>query len=37
MIRHLFIINPKAGIRNPVEVATQKIREAFILNTDREN
>lgn len=37
MIRHLFIINPKAGIRNVVEEATERIRRAFILNTDREN
>ena len=37
MIRHFFIINPKAGIRNVVEEATERIRRAFILNTDREN
>lgn len=33
MIRHLFILNPEAGIRNPVEEATKRIKEAFILNT----
>ena len=36
MIRHLFILNPEAGIRNPVEEATKRIKEAFILNTHRE-
>jgi len=35
MIRHLFILNPEAGIRNPVEEATKRIKEAFILNTHR--
>ena len=35
MIRHLFIINPEAGIHNPVKEATERIRRAFILNTDR--
>lgn len=37
MIRHLFILNPEAGIKNPVAEATKRIKEAFILNTDREN
>ncbi len=36
MTRHLFILNPEAGIRNSVEEITKKIKEAFILNTDRE-
>ncbi len=36
MIKHYFILNPKAGSRNSVEVATEKIRRAFILNTDRQ-
>lgn len=35
MIRHLFIVNPEAGIHNPVEEATKRIKEAFILNTHR--
>lgn len=33
--RHLFILNPEAGIRNPVEETTKRIKEAFILNTHR--
>ena len=37
MIRHLFIVNPKAGVKSPVEEITERIRRAFILNTDREN
>lgn len=37
MIRHLFILNPEAGIRNPVAEATKRIKEAFILNTDRKD
>lgn len=37
MIRHLFILNPEAGIKNPVEEATKRIKNAFILNTHREN
>ncbi len=37
MIRHLFILNPEAGIKNPVEEATKRIKHAFILNTHREN
>ncbi len=37
MIRHLFIINPEAGIRNPVENVTRRIKEAFILNTHLED
>lgn len=37
MVRHLFILNPEAGIKNPVAEATKRIKEAFILNTDREN
>ncbi len=36
MIRHLFIVNPKAGVKSPVEAVTAKIREAFILNTHRQ-
>ncbi len=36
MIRHLFILNPKAGVKSPVERVTEEIRRAFILNTDRE-
>ncbi len=37
MIRHLFILNPEAGIKNPVAEATKRIKEAFILNTDRKD
>jgi len=37
MIRHLFILNPEAGVHNPVKEATERIKKAFILNTDREN
>lgn len=37
MIRHLFILNPEAGIKNPVEEATRRIKHAFILNTHRQN
>ena len=37
MIRHLFILNPQAGGKNPVEKATESIKRAFILNTDRQN
>lgn len=37
MIRHLFILNPQAGGKNPVEKATESIKKAFILNTDKEN
>ncbi len=37
MIRHLFILNPEAGIHNPVAEATRLIKEAFILNTDRKD
>jgi YegS/Rv2252/BmrU family lipid kinase len=37
MIRHLFILNPEAGIHNPVAEATKRIKEAFILNTDRKD
>ncbi len=36
MIRHLFIVNPKAGVKSPVERVTEEIRRAFILNTDRQ-
>ncbi|MBR5295492.1 MAG: diacylglycerol kinase family lipid kinase, partial [Clostridia bacterium] len=36
-IRHLFILNPEAGIKNPVEEATKRIKHAFILNTHRED
>ena len=36
MTRHLFIINPQAGGKNPVEKAVQSIKQAFILNTDKE-
>ena len=37
MKRHLFILNPEAGIHNPVAEATKRIKEAFILNTDRKD
>ncbi len=37
MIRHLFILNPEAGIHSPIEEATKRIKEAFILNTHRED
>lgn len=37
MIRHLFIVNPKAGVKSPVEETTERIRQAFILNTDRKD
>ena len=35
MTRHLFILNPKAGVKNPIKQVTEEIRRAFILNTDR--
>lgn len=37
MIRHLFIINPEAGVKSCVAEATERIKRAFILNTDRRN
>lgn len=35
MVRHYFILNPEAGIRSSVEEVTKRIKQAFILNTDR--
>ncbi len=37
MLLHLFILNPEAGVKNPVEEATRRIKDAFILNTHRED
>lgn len=37
MIRHVFILNPEAGKRNVVSEAVERIKKAFLLNTDRKD